>query len=103
VTLSRLKLIGTLAFVLLVVPSIGLVAIAKAQPAGKVARIGFLSPRVPAETARYLDAFRQGLRELGDMDGQTIAIEYRFAEGRPERIGLTIPPSLLLRADQVIE
>ena len=47
------------------------------------------SPRVGVE------AFRQGLRELGYTEDKTIVIEYRFAEGKRER--------LLARADQVIE
>jgi putative ABC transport system substrate-binding protein len=57
------------------------------QPPAKVARIGWLSiaSRTP-EVAHLLVAFEQGLRELGYVDGQTIAIEYRFADGMPERL-----------------
>jgi putative tryptophan/tyrosine transport system substrate-binding protein len=50
-------------------------------------RVGFVSPS-PADTAQqYLDAFRQGLRQLGWVEGQNVEIDYRFAEGRDERLG----------------
>jgi putative ABC transport system substrate-binding protein len=58
---------------------------ARAQQAGKVPRIGFLFFGSPGPS-RELDAFRQGLRELGYTEGQNIAIEVRFASGRVERL-----------------
>ena len=57
----------------------------EAQQAGKVPRIGFLFFGSPGPS-RELDAFRQGLRELGYTEGQNIVIEYRFASGRVERL-----------------
>jgi putative tryptophan/tyrosine transport system substrate-binding protein len=60
---------------------------AEAQQAGKVARIGFLSPySASADPSRRHEAFRQGLRELGYIEGRNIVIEYRFAEGRFDRL-----------------
>ena len=56
---------------------------AGAQQAGKVPRIGYLSPSTPS-LAR--DAFREGLRELGRVEGQNLIIEYRWAEGKFERL-----------------
>jgi putative tryptophan/tyrosine transport system substrate-binding protein len=59
----------------------------EAQPAGKVPRIGYLeaaSVELPIAQA-MLDAFRQGLRERGYVEGQTFVIEYRAAAGRVER------------------
>jgi ABC-type uncharacterized transport system substrate-binding protein len=48
--------------------------------------IGFLNSGSPNERAHLVDAFRQGLRQGGFIDGKNIAIEYRWAEGRPERL-----------------
>src|SRR4030081_1972850 len=58
---------------------------AEAQQTGKVPRIGFLFFG-SLGPSRELDAFRQGLRELGYTEGQNIAIESRFAGGRAERL-----------------
>jgi len=57
----------------------------EAQQAGKVPRIGFLFFGSPGPS-RELDVFRQGLRELGYIEGQNIVIEVRFANGRVERL-----------------
>jgi putative ABC transport system substrate-binding protein len=60
---------------------------ADAQPAGKVSRVGYLSTGSGTSSyLRPLEAFRQGLRELGWVDGQNIVIEYRWAEGHPDRL-----------------
>jgi ABC-type uncharacterized transport system substrate-binding protein len=76
--------------------AVGLLAVpllAGAQPAASFPRIGFLNtaslsdPRVPP----FLQAFRQGLRELGYVEGQNIAIELRWAEGQYDRLpGLAV-------------
>jgi putative tryptophan/tyrosine transport system substrate-binding protein len=57
--------------------------LAEAQESKKVPRIGILSPDSPGPSP-LLNAFRQGLRELGYVEGQNIAFEYRFAEAKPE-------------------
>jgi len=57
----------------------------EAQQAKKVARIGFLSVASPSVLSARIEAFRQGLRELGYLEGKNIAIEWRFAEGKLER------------------
>jgi putative tryptophan/tyrosine transport system substrate-binding protein len=44
--------------------------------------IGFLSPIAAANAPLFLDAFRQGLKETGFVDGQSVKIEYRWAEGQ---------------------
>src|SRR5215471_12002671 len=59
---------------------------ADAQQAGKVPRVGFLSLTSPSDRAPLLDAFRQRLRELGWVEGENIVIDYRYAEGRVDRL-----------------
>src|SRR5262249_16893918 len=48
--------------------------------------IGFLNSGSPAERVPFVAAYRQGLKETGYVEGQTVAIEYRFAEGRYDRL-----------------
>ena len=57
---------------------------ADAQQPGNVPRIGFLTQAPPA--GPNMEAFRQGLREHGYIEGKTIIIEYRYAEGKPDRL-----------------
>jgi putative tryptophan/tyrosine transport system substrate-binding protein len=56
------------------------------QPVGKSYRVGFLGLSSAADYAPYLNAFLQGLRELGYEEGRNIGIEYRWADGREERL-----------------
>jgi putative ABC transport system substrate-binding protein len=58
--------------------------LARAQAAMPL--IGFLSSRSPGESAGVVTAFRQGLRESGFVEGQTLAIAFRWAEGRYDRL-----------------
>jgi putative ABC transport system substrate-binding protein len=58
--------------------------VARAQQAGKLPTIGFLGADASSFSA-WTAAFLAGLRELGWIEGRTIAIEYRWSEGRPER------------------
>ncbi len=58
---------------------------AHAQPVAKVHRIGVLESVAAASNEANFGAFRQGLRELGYVEGQNLVIEYRSADGRPER------------------
>jgi ABC-type uncharacterized transport system substrate-binding protein len=53
---------------------------------GKSYRIGFLAPSSASESASWVEAFRQGLRELGDVEGQNIVIEPRYADGHADRL-----------------
>src|SRR5262245_17276197 len=55
---------------------------AEAQQPTKVARIGYLNPGDPVNRTYRTEAFRQGLKQLGYVEGKNIIIEYRFAEAR---------------------
>ncbi len=72
-----------------------------AQQGGKVPRIGFLGGASPSAAANLVDGFRQGLRDLGYVEGQNIAIEYRFAEGRLERLPDLAADLVRLRVDVI--
>jgi len=74
---------------------------AEAQQAGKVPRIGFLFYGSPGPSPE-LDAFRQGLRELGCIEGQNIAIEVRFASGRVERLPELAAELVRLKPDVIV-
>jgi putative ABC transport system substrate-binding protein len=84
--------------------------VADAQPAGKVYRIGYLSPTSPSDPERLaspfgergLAAFRQGLRELGYVEGQNIAIENRWAEGKFERLPDLAAELVRLKVDVIV-
>jgi putative ABC transport system substrate-binding protein len=60
---------------------------AAAQPSAKVPHVGYLSPGASSDPARLrrFEAFRQGLRALGYVEGQNVVVEARWAEGRYER------------------
>jgi len=62
------------------------VSLAEAQQTGKIVRIGFLDTSTASGSAVLWDAFRQEMRKLGWIEGKNIAIEYRFAEQKPERL-----------------
>jgi putative ABC transport system substrate-binding protein len=59
---------------------------AEAQPRAKVPRIGFLGSSSPAPYEPIIDALRQGMRELGWVEGHNVTIEFRWAEGELERL-----------------
>ncbi|UCH17411.1 MAG: ABC transporter substrate-binding protein [Burkholderiales bacterium] len=74
-----------------------------AQPARPaVPRIGYLSHGSPVSHAHLLEAFRQGLRELGWRDGQNVAIDYRFAEGQVERLAALAAQLVTERVDLIV-
>ena len=74
---------------------------ADAQPAEKVHRIGRLSPGLP-ESGPSLEAFRQGLRAFGYVEGQNIVIEYRYAEGSDERLAALAAELVRLQMDVIV-
>lgn len=92
---SAVKCIVTLILSLLVAP-----VAAHAQQPSKVPRVGVLGERTP--TDRFLAAFRQGLRELGYTEGQSIAIEYRYAHGVVDRIPTLAAELIELNVDVLV-
>jgi putative tryptophan/tyrosine transport system substrate-binding protein len=75
---------------------------AEAQQTGKIPRIGFqLDSHASSVTAR-IEAFRQGLRELGYIEGKNIIIEWRSAEGKPERRSEIAAELVHLKADVIV-
>ena len=67
---------------------------AEAQQAKKVPRIGYLSAAEPARESARSEAIRLALRELGYIEGQNIAIEYRYAAGKRAIGSPSLRPSL---------
>jgi putative ABC transport system substrate-binding protein len=75
---------------------------ARAQSSGKVWRIGVLETTSMSVNAANFDAFRQGLRELGYVEGRNIIIEYRSADGRAERFPDLAADLLSLNVDVIV-
>src|SRR5262245_13907590 len=79
--MRRIGLAVVLAVSLILVP-----LAAEAQHAGKVYRVGFLGSTSPSDYASQVEAFRGGLRDLGYVEGQNLIIEFRWAQGKNERL-----------------
>ena len=95
---SAIGCIVTLTLSLLTAP-----CAADAQPSGSIPRIGVLYPGLPpGEPGRGLDRFRQGLRDLGYIEGQTVALEVRWDEGHPERWPDLTADLVRLRVDLIV-
>jgi putative ABC transport system substrate-binding protein len=92
---STVGIIVTLALGLLWAP-----LAAHAQQPEKLPRIGLLRPGSPPDP--YVDAFRQGLRDLGYVEQQTITIAYRWAEGKSARLPLLAAELVYLKVDIIV-
>ena len=93
--MDRRAFIGSLVGGLLATP-----LAAQAQPAGKVPRIGALVVASPGFAP--IEGFRQGLRELGYVEGRNIAVEYRYAAGRTDRYGDLAAEVVRLKPDVIV-
>jgi putative ABC transport system substrate-binding protein len=75
---------------------------AEAQQAGKIFRIGFLDNSNASGTAGVLEAFWQEMRKLGWIEGKNITIEYRFAEGKNDRLPELAADLVRLKVDLIV-
>jgi putative ABC transport system substrate-binding protein len=81
---------------------LALCSVAEAQQPKKVTRIGYLSAQDPARESARSEAFRLALRELGYVEGQNIAIEYRYAEGKRDRFPELATELVRLKVDIIV-
>jgi putative tryptophan/tyrosine transport system substrate-binding protein len=94
--MNRRIFIGTLTGGLLAAP-----LAAEAQQVGKLHRLGYLASNLAASSLLH-EAFRQGLRDLGYVEGRTVVIEYRDAEGKLERLPALAAELVTLRVDVIV-
>jgi putative ABC transport system substrate-binding protein len=94
VTARKIISVGALLFVLCFS--------AEAQQPKKVPRIGYLSAAGPASDSTRARAIRQGLRELGYIEGQNIAFEYPYAEGKQDRLAVLAAELVRLSVDIIV-
>jgi putative tryptophan/tyrosine transport system substrate-binding protein len=71
---------------IVVVVVLAVAVIAEAQQPAKIPRIGYLSGSFASTSPDRREAFRQGLRELGYIEGKSILVEYRYADGKFDRL-----------------
>ena len=77
-------------------------AVATAQQAGKIPRIGYLDNSTASGIAVLLDAFRKELSKLGWIEGKNITIEFRFAEQKAERLPELATELVRLKVDLIV-
>ena len=75
---------------------------ADAQQASKTAKIGILSATTPAALAPGVEAFKQGLRELGWVEGKSFVLEVRYGEGKVERLSELARELVALKMDVIV-
>ena len=88
--------------ILVVALLLAVAVIAEAQQTKKVPRIGLLSPFSPSATALWHQALLQGLRDLGWIEGKNISIEYRYAEGKADRLPDLAADLVRLKVDIIV-
>ena len=87
---------------ILVVSVITSVQIAHAQQPAKVPRIAYVAAASLAANANRVEAFKQGLRELGYVEGKNIVVEWRFADGEDSRLPALVAELLRLKIDIIV-
>jgi putative ABC transport system substrate-binding protein len=99
VTVARLSLVVAVS---ILAASLAVSLTADAQLTSKVHRIGYLSSGSATTAPHLREAFRQGLRELGWVEGQNIVIDYRRAEGRVDRLPDLAAELVRLKVDVIV-
>jgi len=96
---KRIKLFGLILGALL----LALSTLAAAQQPKKVPRIGYVrAVGTPSFRGSNIEAFRRGLRDLGYVEGENIVIEFRYAEGKPDRIPSLVAELVQLKVDVLV-
>ena len=93
---------ATVPSILVALVFLALGVIAEAQQAKKVSRLGYLSGLDPASESTRAEAIRQALRELGYIEGQNIATEYRYAERKQDRFPELAAELARLKVDIIV-
>jgi len=88
--------------IVVAVVSLAIAVLAQAQQPKKIPRIGFLSAVSASSISPRTEAFRQGLRELGYVEGQSIVVEYRWAEGKFDRLPDLAAELVRLKVDVIL-
>jgi ABC-type uncharacterized transport system substrate-binding protein len=88
--------------ILFVVALLAVAVMTEAQQPTKVPRIGYLAAAPASANLARIGAFRQGLRELGYTEGKNIVIEYRYAEGKPDRLSELADELVRLNVDAIV-
>ena len=96
-TMERRVFLATVSGGLLAMP-LGL----SAQPKAGMARIGLITPTSPASAKHLVEAFRQGLREMSQVEGKTCMLEVRYGESRSERMSQIARELVALKVDVIV-
>ena len=99
---NRKSKIQNLKFFVLATFLLTTASLAEAQQATKVPRIGFLGSGSSSAMAARTEAFRQGLRDLGYVEGKNIVIEYRYADGKSEPLPALAAELVRLKVDVIV-
>src|SRR5262245_49897832 len=95
---QNLKWVGIVAIVTFAVCGVE----AGAQQSGKIPRIGYLTAVSVSAFASRTDAFRKGLRELGYIEGKSIVIEYRYADGKTDSLNQLANELVRIKVDVIV-
>jgi len=94
----KLKLIGVVLGAVVLALSVA----AEAQQPAKIPRIGYLTGATSDGQSVRIEAFRHGLREFGYVERKNIVIEYRYAQGQPDRVAALAAELVRLKVDAIV-